>query len=458
MSRVFVTTAVIATAALVTSCNRTPAGPAAAPPATPPSAVAAGPATQWLAYHADAARTGFVAGLPRAGRLAIGWSRRLDGAVYGQPLVVGGLVIAATENDSVYGLNRLTGRVRWRVHLAAPQPSGSQPCGNIGPLGITSTPVYDKVTGLVYVLAQVGGTGHLLAGLAPRTGRVGYRRQVPAPDRAPADDQQRGALAAANGRIYVPFGGHFGDCGSYIGSVVGMPAAGRAAPVSYRVPSKREAGIWAAGGPVIGAPGTVYVSVGNGAAVAPPYDGSDSVTALSPRLQRIGLFAPANWAADNRGDRDLGSMAPVLLPGGRMLAVGKSGTGYLLRSAALGGIGGQIAQAGVCPAFGGAAVAGDVAYVPCASGGPAAVAVSASRLRVLWRGPASADGSPVVGGAAVWVTDTTAGMLFELNQATGVVMHKIPLGSALPHFESPSLSGGLVLVGTLHGVVAVTGA
>ena len=28
----------------------------------------------------------------------------------------------------------------------------------------------------------------------------------------------------------------------------------------------------------------------------------------------------------------------------------------------------------------------------------------------------------------------------------------------LPHFASPTLSGPLVLIGTLHGVVAVTGA
>src|SRR5262245_52840328 len=61
----------------------------------------AGRATNWLAYHADQARSGLVVGLPRAGRLAIGWSRQLDGAVYGQPLVVGGMVVAATENDSV---------------------------------------------------------------------------------------------------------------------------------------------------------------------------------------------------------------------------------------------------------------------------------------------------------------------------------------------------------------------
>ena len=65
--------------------------------------------------------------------------------------------------------------------------------------------------------------------------------------------------------------------------------------------------MWAAGGPVAGPDGTVYVSVGNGAATAPPYDGSDSVTALTPALRRTGIFAPATWPADNASDADLGS-------------------------------------------------------------------------------------------------------------------------------------------------------
>jgi polyvinyl alcohol dehydrogenase (cytochrome) len=41
----------------------------------------------------------------------------LDGAVYGQPLLVGQLVIAATENDSLYALDPATGRVIWRRHV-----------------------------------------------------------------------------------------------------------------------------------------------------------------------------------------------------------------------------------------------------------------------------------------------------------------------------------------------------
>jgi len=52
------------------------------------------------------------------------WSghAELDGAVYGQPLVIGNQVIAATENDSVYALSALDGQVVWSVSLGQPMP------------------------------------------------------------------------------------------------------------------------------------------------------------------------------------------------------------------------------------------------------------------------------------------------------------------------------------------------
>jgi outer membrane protein assembly factor BamB len=240
--------------------------------------------------------------------------------------------------------------------------------------------------------------------------------------------------------------------------VIGVPVSGRGPLISYRVPARREGAIWGTAGLVLGRHGTLYVSVGNGAATSGRYDGSDSVIALSAGLRRTDLFAPSTWAADNANDLDLGSMSPALLGNGTILAAGKAGTGYLLDAARLGGIGGQRAQARLCPAYGAPAVRGTVAYIPCESGGMAAVDTAGGRLRVLWRGPGGAQGSPVTGGGAVWVTDKDAGTLYELSLATGRVRYQIGLGSPLPHLVSPSLSGGLVLVGTMTGVTAVRGA
>ena len=425
------------------------------PPAGKPARLSP---TDWTTYHRDAARTGVAPNRPAAGPLSIAWQRRLDGAVYGQPLAIGGLVIAATEGDTVYGLDRATGQIRWHVHLGTPVPLSALPCGDIDPLGITGTTVYDRATRMVYAVAETTGFHHVLAGIAVPTGKLVFRRDVPTPDGHPRYDQQRAALLVNRGRVYVAFGGLDGDCGPYQGSINGVPASGRGPIVSYKVPTAREAGMWAAGGPVAGPDGTVYVSAGNGAALRPPYDGSDSVTALTPALRRTGIFAPSTWPADNASDADLGSTSPGLLGNGMMLAVGKSGTGYLLNSRHLTGVGSQVAKAPVCTAFGGMATLGAVVYVPCISGGMAAVDTSGDTIRVLWRGPAPAQGSPVLGGGAVWIADWNAGVLYQLDPATGRVRHQIRLGSALPHFASPSLSGSLALIGTMSGVVAVHGA
>jgi hypothetical protein len=104
------------------------------------------------------------------------------------------------------------------------------------------------------------------------------------------------------------------------------------------------------------------------------------------------------------------------------------------------------------------ATVGKIVYVPCISGGMAAVNTSGTKIKVLWRGPGGAQGSPVVGGGAIWVPDWNAGVLYQLSPSSGQVRHQIHLGSPLPHFASPSLSGQLALVGTMNGVVAVHGA
>jgi putative pyrroloquinoline-quinone binding quinoprotein len=423
------------------------------------------PAADWPEFDLNAARTGAAEGLPNAGKLTHRWTARLDGAVYGQPLAVGRSVIAATENDSVYALNRSTGRVIWRHHLGTPVQSGQVQCGNIFPLGITGTPVYDRGNGLVYAVAEMfisNGVHHVLFGLSVRDGAVRVERDIPAPDKNPQQDQQRPGLTIDRGRVYVAFGGLAGDCGQYRGTLVGVPLSGDGQIISYMTPTSREGAIWGTGGPVVGPNGDLWVSTGNGAAgPGDRYDGSDSVLRLSPSLHPISFFAPSTWADDNAHDLDLGSSQPVLTAGDTAFIMGKRGIGYLLNSLNLGGIGHERAAESICGAYGAAAVSGNIVYEPCSGGPLAAIAVNAQQgeIRVLWHGPAGAAGSPVLGGGAVWVTSysDSGGALYELNPANGAVLSQLAITEGMPHFSSLSLAGRTAFVSTLHGVVAIDG-
>ncbi|HEV3067602.1 MAG TPA: PQQ-binding-like beta-propeller repeat protein [Streptosporangiaceae bacterium] len=462
-------TAWAAAACVVAACTGGGGAASSAPSATAPASsaparssparTATGPAAAWPEYGQNAGRSGVAAGLAAAGPLSQRWTARLDGAVYGQPLVVGATVIAATENDTVYALNESTGTVTWRTHLGSPVPLSSLPCGDIDPLGITGTPVYDESNGLVYAVAETTGYHHVMFGLAVINGAIRVQREIPVPG-DPAAFQQRPGLAIGSGRVYAAFGGLFGDCGQYIGMVVGVPLSGTGTLVSWHTPTSREGAVWGIAGPVTGPSGDLWVSTGNGAAgQGQPYDGSDSVNRLSPNLARMNFFAPATWAQDNASDLDLGSTQPVLAAGDSTFIMGKRGVGYLLTTSSMGGIGGQLAARSICPAFGAGAVSGSTVYEPC-YGGLAAISVSAAQrtISVLWRGPGDGNGSPSIGGGAVWVASTSSGTLYELSPANGAVRSRIGIGGGLTHFPSVSLAGGTAFIGTLDGVVAVNGA
>lgn len=444
----------LAVAACLVGCTGDPAtkpGPTATLPGASARSIAPATDSDWPTYHHDNARTGVATRLTTVGTLAKAWQTPLDGAVYGQPLVIGNLVFAATEGDTVYALEAATGKVVWSVHVGTPVPKSKLPCGNIDPLGITSTMAYDKDTGLVFALAEMTGGEHVLFGIDAGTGAVKLRRPAEPPKGDRIAHQQRSALTLLAGRVYIAYGGLYGDCARYFGSVVSVPTTGSGPLASYVIPTPREGGIWAPGG-AAASNDRLYYAVGNGESTS-RYDGSDSVIALRPDLTLADRFAPTTWADDNANDLDLGSMTPAIV-GQYVFADGKRGTGYVMRAGHLGEIGGEVSQAPVCRAFGGAAVSGDTVYVPC-NDGPRAITIDGSgHISPRWRASIRAKGSPVVGGGQVWVVDYDAGTLFTLDPATGETRQRIQIGKS-PHFASPTLARDHAYVGTLSGVVAV---
>jgi hypothetical protein len=455
----------LALLSVLASCGITPS-PSNTPPATttplslPPQLTTATPtvpaltSADWPTYHRDNSRAGYVAGAADPTRLAQAWNTRLDGAVYAEPLVISGHVLVATENDSMYSLNARTGQVLWRTNVGTPMPLSELPCGNIDPLGITGTPVYDPVTNLVFAVAEIRGPSHMLVGFDASTGIVRVRRLVEPSDGDIRAHQQRAALILSQGMVYVAYGGLDGDCGDYHGWVIASRTDGRGALLSYQVPTQREGGIWAASGPAADAAGNIYIAVGNGAATGGSWDKTDSVLRLSPTLHYEDGFAPGQWPQDNATDADLGSTGPLLLPGGLVFADGKSGLGYLLHANALGGVGGQAQMASICSAFGGSAALGTRLFVSCTDGVLEVVVGPGSRLTPGWHAPAKINGSPIVAGHTVYSLNLN-GTLYALNSDNGAVIATQFVG-ATSRFATPTFSDGFIYVGTMAGIVAVT--
>ena len=352
-------------------------------------------------------------GCPRPARSRTAWNAHLDGAVYGQPLVVGDEVIAATENDSVYALNRVTGKTIWRT--------------NVGTAG--------AAVGAARVRQHLPARHHrhprLRRGqrpglrrrrghrLPPHAGRArrGHRRacrlrrdldsptsREPArlqPAAPGAGDRRRAGLRRVRRAVRrlrrLP--GRRRQRAAHRQRAAGPAGAPRRAG---RAPSGRT------GGPVVGPDGDLWVSVGNGAAESgAAYDGSDSVTELSPALQRVAYFAPSTWADDNANDLDLGSTQPVLAAGDTVFIVGKRGIGYLLTPRSPAGSAASSPSRTSATPSARRRSAGPRCTSRAGHGGLAAVEVSAASktIKVLWRGPSGTNGSPVVGGGAVWVTN-----------------------------------------------------
>lgn len=427
-----------------------------------PSAAVSPAATSyadWPAYHGGNTRSGYAITVKHVTTTPKQvWSINLDGAVYAQPIIVDhGIVIAATENNSVY---RLSGNsVVWRKNLGAPVPRSALPCGDIDPTGITGTPAYDASTNTVVVVSLLNSPiRHIATGLDPATGAVKWSRNVDVPASvtgiSPAAMQQRGGLLVAGRRVYVAYGGLAGDCSSYRGSVVGLDLdhPTTAGLWNYTVPTSREGGIWTPTGPVENAGSGIMVAVGNGATAGTgTYDYSDSVLTLAGQ-RAIDSFSPSTWRTDNANDLDLGSQGPQIV-GNHVFIAGKSGTAFVLNLKKLGGIGGQVSQLQLCKSFGGAATVGGTVWVPCTDGVRAVRIASNGSMTVQWHAASNVTGSPTIASGMVWSMDPGAGVLHVLDAATGRNVYNLTTG-ATNRFATPAFYGNAVFVGTLTGIKA----
>ncbi len=292
----------------------------------------------------------------------------IDGHMYAQPLfwkpkgARRGLVIAATESNNVYALDEASGDVVWQQSLGAPAAHSELGCGNIDPVGVTGTPVIDPAAQVLYLNALMHtnkGPRHKVFALSLADGSV--LPNWPIDVEAKLTQQgvtfssevqgERSALLLYANRLFVNYGGNFGDCGTYFGTVLQIDTTQPAIEANWQTRAK-GGGIWAQGG--LAGDGTyLFVTTGNTFGTTDWGDG-EAIIRLHPGLQRTektkDYFAPSNWKSLDNSDQDLGGTEALPLniatgsgkPAKRVIAFGKDGKAYLVNRNDLGGIGGEL--------------------------------------------------------------------------------------------------------------------
>ena len=424
----------------------------------------------WTTYRGDAARSGVDSSSVGSLPFTPAWtSPDFGGAVWGQPLVHNGLVVVATESNEVWGLSESTGQKVWQASAGTPVPSSGTgphpPCGDISPtVGITSTPVIDPATNRVFVVADTltgGMIEHQLYAfnLSDGSGVPGFPVKAEPTGDVPADQLQRPGLALDNGQVIIGYGGNDGDCGTYHGWLVSIPETGGALR-SFEVDRDgTEGAIWGAGNaPPVDSAGDVWVATGNGN-TGSTYEFQESVLKLDSNMDPpLDQWAPSDWQSLDTSDADIGSSAPVLLPGGLVFQIGKQGIGYVLSASSLSVVGARY-QASVCSgSWGGGIYLNGIIYVTCSNGLHAlALNAGAATFAPLpgWQVNSTVNGPPILAGGLVWATDWNNATLYGLNPQTGqtVVRQTTP---DMEHFTTPSASDGKLFLATGQTVEAYT--
>jgi outer membrane protein assembly factor BamB len=98
-----------------------------------------------------------------------------------------------------------------------------------------------------------------------------------------------------------------------------------------------------------------------------------------------------------------------------------------------------------------------VVFAPCTDGLRQVRVGPDGSLQPGWRAPSQVTGSPVVAGGVVWALDPKRGRLYALDENTGKPRGEWAVGRA-SRFASPTPAGQLMLIPTMTGITALTGA
>lgn len=287
----------------------------------------------------------------------------VDGSVDAQPLYLSNVSIpgvgtknvlyVVTEHDSVFAFDAdsvsgATTTSLWKTSVlqAGETPSDDRNCGQVSPeIGITSTPVIDRVRNAIYLVAvartSTGNYIHRLHALDLTTGKelFGGPTTIAAtyPGAGanssngnvvfdPKQYNERAALLQIGGTIFTTWTSHC-DVGPYSSWVMANSADTlQQSGVIDLVPNTAGGGgIWMSGaGPAADASGNIYFIMGNGD-FDTNLDGNGfptnkncgncfaKISSTMPLTLRD-YFTPLNTVMESIADTDFGSGGPLLLP------------------------------------------------------------------------------------------------------------------------------------------------
>jgi hypothetical protein len=250
---------------------------------------------------------------------------------------------ALGSNPNVVAFDEATGLPVWTAHVTT------------GGDGIRGTPVIDPTSRRLFVVT--GNNPHLVHALSVDDGvevtgngwPVTLSSTTVTYNGVAFDsgaENQHGASILVNGIMYIPFGGPYGDGGSYLGWIVAVDTTNPTHVGGWATQSSRS-GIWGSGG--LASDGT-YVFGVTGDTTSTPRNASDSqevvrVTGLAQFTRsEASVFVPTEWSGWDKpaGDLDFGASTPAYValpagsnPPGLLVAPAKAGRVYLLNGADL---------------------------------------------------------------------------------------------------------------------------
>lgn len=338
-------------------------------------AVLAGTAPAWpggadvLTQHNDMARTGaqlyetlLMPANVKASAFGRLYERAVNGQIIAQPLYVSQLsipslgvrnvVYVVTRANTIYAFDAdntdpdpnhgLVWSTPVTVGPAAPVPGMCSE--TVGPVGVTSTPVIDRATNTMYLVARRSDTTIWLHAIDITTGAPKKAVQIVGTYNGLTFSQglhlQRAGLLLQNGTVVLGFSALNCDNAGFRGWVFAYRATDLAPGGVFATTSSTGwgGGIWQSGTGLVGdGAGNIFLTTGNGSVSGNTDLGQSFVkltlgSAPAYGLKFTGKYTAANYPALNFSDSDLGSGGPLLLPGNRLTGGGKQGKLYVLNS------------------------------------------------------------------------------------------------------------------------------